>query len=56
MLMPAHMGLSVLDAFAASLPVITTRHNNHSPEFAYVKDGRNALLSRNFLLRESASH
>ncbi|MGD9511498.1 MAG: glycosyltransferase family 4 protein [Geminicoccaceae bacterium] len=45
MVMPAWIGLSVLDAFAAGLPVVTVAGNRHSPEIAYLEDGHNARIT-----------
>jgi L-malate glycosyltransferase len=45
MLMPGHVGLGVLDAFAAGLPVVTAHGMAHSPEFEYLEDGVNALIT-----------
>lgn len=42
---PGLVGLHVLDAFAAGLPMITTRDAAHSPEIAYLQDGVNGLLA-----------
>jgi len=44
--MPTGMGLSVLDAFAAGLPVATTTLPGHNPEIVYVEDGRNGIVAR----------
>lgn len=41
---PGLLGLAVLDAFAAGLPLITTDFNGHSPEFAYLTHGKNGLV------------
>jgi L-malate glycosyltransferase len=41
---PGLVGLSILDSFAAGLPLITTRGAKHSPEIAYLIDGENGLL------------
>jgi L-malate glycosyltransferase len=41
---PGLVGLSILDSFAAGLPLITTRRAKHSPEIAYLVDGQNGLL------------
>ncbi|MBU2278385.1 MAG: glycosyltransferase family 4 protein [Gammaproteobacteria bacterium] len=41
---PGLLGLAVLDAFAAELPVITTHFAGHSPELAYLQSGFNGLL------------
>jgi glycosyltransferase involved in cell wall biosynthesis len=45
MLMPGHVGLGVLDAFAAGLPVVTALGMAHSPEFEYLEDGVNGLVA-----------
>ncbi|MEK0083062.1 glycosyltransferase family 4 protein [Benzoatithermus flavus] len=45
MLMPAHIGLSILDGFAAGLPVLSAHFDNHSPEVAYLKNGVNGFLT-----------
>lgn len=44
MLNPGSVGLSILDAFSASLPLVTTREARHGPEIAYLEDGRNGLM------------
>ena len=45
-LIPAWVGLSVVDAFAAGLPVITTDlPRSHSVEFEYVEHGTNGLVT-----------
>jgi glycosyltransferase involved in cell wall biosynthesis len=44
-LLPSMVGLSILDAFAAGLPVLSARFGNHSPEIAYLKDGVNGLMT-----------
>lgn len=42
---PGSLGLGVLDAFAAGVPLVATRAAlGRSPESAYLEDGRNALL------------
>lgn len=41
---PGLVGLGVLDAFAAGLPLITTGGARHSPEIAYLKDGVNGRI------------
>lgn len=46
---PGLVGLSVLDAFAAGLPVVTSAYKKHSPEISYVIDGVNALISKDDL-------
>lgn len=41
---PGLVGLHVLDAFAAGIPMVTTREARHSPEIAYLEDGRNGFV------------
>ncbi|WGS86797.1 glycosyltransferase family 4 protein [Methylomonas sp. UP202] len=41
---PGLVGLHVLDAFCAGLPMVTTSDARHSPEIAYLKDGENGLV------------
>lgn len=45
MLNPGLVGLGVLDAFAAGLPMVTTDCNLHSPEIAYLRHGENGLMT-----------
>ena len=42
-LMPGLVGLAILDAFCAGLPVITTSFPWHSPEIEYLEDGENGI-------------
>ena len=42
---PGLVGLHVLDALTAGLPIVSTRQARHSPEVAYVKDGTNGVLT-----------
>lgn len=44
MLNPGMVGLNIVDAFAMGLPLVTMRHELHSPEIAYLEDGRNGLI------------
>ena len=44
LLMPGLVGLVVLDAFCAGLPIVTTAIDYHSPEFAYLTDGAQGLV------------
>lgn len=44
MLMPGLVGLAILDAGAAGLPLVTTAFPWHSPEIAYLEDGRNGVI------------
>jgi glycosyltransferase involved in cell wall biosynthesis len=43
--MPSGVGLSILDAFAAGLPVIAADLRNHNPEIAYLEHGRNGVMA-----------
>jgi glycosyltransferase involved in cell wall biosynthesis len=45
MVLPAWVGLSILDGFAASLPVVSADFRNHSPEIAYLAHGFNGLMT-----------
>ena len=44
MLMPGAVGLGVLDAFAAGLPVVTATGPGHGPELEYLREGWNAAI------------
>jgi len=44
MLMPAGLGLGLLDALACGVPLVTSRAPGHGPEFAYLQAGHNALV------------
>jgi glycosyltransferase involved in cell wall biosynthesis len=46
-LMPAAVGLAVLDAFALEVPLVTTDGRFHGPEIEYLLDGINGVLVRN---------
>jgi len=37
------IGLHVLDAFCAGMPMATTQETRHGPEFAYLEDGQNGI-------------
>ena len=45
MVLPAWVGLSILDGFAAGLPVVSADFRNHSPEIAYLEHGLNGLMT-----------
>jgi glycosyltransferase involved in cell wall biosynthesis len=45
MMMPGLVGLVVVDAFAAGLPLVTTRIDTHSPEIEYLEPGVNGLVT-----------
>jgi glycosyltransferase involved in cell wall biosynthesis len=46
-LMPAAVGLAVLDAFALEVPLVTTDGPFHGPEIEYLVDGVNGLVVQN---------
>jgi len=46
-LMPSAVGLCILDAFAAGLPLIAIRDKFHGPEIAYLKHEHNGFLTAN---------
>ncbi len=43
-LMPGAMGLVLVDAFAAGVPIVTTNIRDHGPEFDYLKPGKNGII------------
>jgi glycosyltransferase involved in cell wall biosynthesis len=43
---PGGLGLAIVDAFALGLPLITTDNNIHGPEIAYLKTGKNGVITR----------
>ena len=45
LLMPGLVGLVILDSFVASVPLITTENNIHSPEIAYLKNNENGIIT-----------
>lgn len=45
MLVPQWVGLVAVDSLVAGKPILTTRHASHSPEFAYLLDGHNAVVT-----------
>lgn len=47
--MPGRVGLIAVDSFAAGIPVVTTDWPWHAPEFEYLRDGVNAVISHNSL-------
>ncbi|ABF42500.1 glycosyl transferase, group 1 [Candidatus Koribacter versatilis Ellin345] len=44
-LLPGAVGLAILDAFAAQLPLITTALPDHGPEISYLTPGKNGLIT-----------
>ena len=47
LLNPGLVGLNILDAFVAGVPMVTTDCHLHSPEIAYLSNGRNGLITEN---------
>ncbi|MCY7305789.1 MAG: glycosyltransferase family 4 protein [Rhodoferax sp.] len=45
MLNPGLVGLGILDAFVAGLPLVTTDCKLHSPEIDYLRNGENGLMT-----------
>jgi glycosyltransferase involved in cell wall biosynthesis len=45
MLMPGAVGLGVVDAFAAGLPVVTAAGTSHGPELEYLRSGWNSVIA-----------
>jgi glycosyltransferase involved in cell wall biosynthesis len=48
LLLPGRVGLVVLDAFAAGLPLITVDVPYHGPEMEYLANGENGLVAENY--------
>lgn len=46
MLMPGLVGLAVLDSFALEVPMISTKIPIHSPEFSYLENEYNGLITK----------
>ena len=44
MLLPGAVGLAVVDAFVAGLPVVTASIDTNGPEIEYVRDGENGCV------------
>lgn len=49
MLNPGAVGLNILDAFCAALPIFTTFSAKHGPEIAYLKEGVNGFQTNESL-------
>ena len=47
MLNPGLVGLSIIDSFAARIPIITTDCGIHSPEIVYLKTSYNGIMTEN---------
>lgn len=50
LLNPGLVGLGILDAFAAGIPILTTDCGLHSPEISYLRDGENGLMTPDTLV------
>jgi glycosyltransferase involved in cell wall biosynthesis len=44
-LLPGAMGLAILDSFAFETPIVTMKYNHHGPEFEYIINDYNAIVS-----------
>lgn len=44
-LLPGAMGLAVLDSFALETPIVTTKYPYHGPEYEYLIDGYNGIVT-----------
>jgi glycosyltransferase involved in cell wall biosynthesis len=44
-LMPAHVGLVIVDSFVTGTPMFATSIANHSPEIAYLESGTNGVMT-----------
>lgn len=47
LLSPGRVGLIAVDSFATRTPIVTTNWPFHGPEFEYLADGRNAIVTDN---------
>jgi glycosyltransferase involved in cell wall biosynthesis len=43
--MPGRVGLVAVDSFAAGVPIVTTDWAWHAPEFEYLEDGHNSVVT-----------
>lgn len=46
---PGRVGLIAVDSFALQIPIATTNWSRHAPEFSYLKNGVNSLITENDL-------
>lgn len=46
LLLPGAVDVSIVDGFAAGLPLLTTEVLGHGPEIAYLENGRNGIIAR----------
>ncbi|WP_198032508.1 glycosyltransferase family 4 protein [Aerolutibacter daejeonensis] len=49
MLNPGLVGLGILDSFVCQVPLVTTDCGLHSPEIAYLENGRNGAMTRDVM-------
>lgn len=47
LLMPGVVGLVVLDSFVTETPIVTTNFEFHSPEFEYIENNKNGVITEN---------
>lgn len=52
-LMPGLVGLAILDAGTAGLPIVTTAFPWHSPEIAYLADGESGVMVKDWQSEEA---
>ncbi len=45
LMIPRWVGLVAVDSLVAGRPIVTTKHSSHSPEFGYLRDGANAVVT-----------
>lgn len=45
MMMPGRVGLVAVDSFASALPIVTTDWPYHAPEFEYLRNGHNCVVT-----------
>lgn len=45
LLIPGLVGLAVVDSFVAGVPLFTTNIRTHSPEIAYLENGKNGIIA-----------
>lgn len=55
LMMPAEVGLAVLDSFATQTPLFTTESTTHGPELAYLADQRNCVITRRELTKYASA-
>jgi len=45
LLMPGLVGLAIIDSFITQTPIVTTNISSHSPEIAYLENGKNGIMT-----------